>query len=67
MLWLLIRWCRQEVANYKVLRRVAFVDSLPVNASGKVFKYELWKQTGELKENLCPERFKSVQDKRVPC
>ncbi len=32
---------RQELANFKVPRRVEFVDTLPVNASGKVLKREL--------------------------
>ena len=34
-------WSRQRMANYKVPRRVEVVDSLPLNASGKVLKYEL--------------------------
>lgn len=34
-------WCRAEMANYKAPRHVAFVDELPLNASGKVLKYEL--------------------------
>jgi acyl-CoA synthetase (AMP-forming)/AMP-acid ligase II len=29
------------MANYKVPRRAVVVDALPVNASGKVLKYEL--------------------------
>ncbi|MEZ5166687.1 MAG: AMP-binding protein, partial [Acidimicrobiales bacterium] len=37
----LIDWCRAEMANYKVPRHVAYVDALPLNASGKVLKYEL--------------------------
>ena len=36
-----IAWARDEMANYKVPRRVAFVDALPLNASGKVLKHEL--------------------------
>ncbi|WP_066016620.1 FadD3 family acyl-CoA ligase [Endozoicomonas atrinae] len=36
-----VTWCRQEMANYKVPRHVAIVDSLPTNASGKVLKFEL--------------------------
>ena len=39
----LIRWCRDAMANYKVPRQVAFMDSLPMNASGKVLKPELRK------------------------
>ncbi|MDQ6697536.1 MAG: AMP-binding protein, partial [Actinomycetota bacterium] len=37
----LITWARDAMANYKVPRRVRFVDALPLNASGKVLKYEL--------------------------
>jgi acyl-CoA synthetase (AMP-forming)/AMP-acid ligase II len=37
----LIAWCRERMANYKVPRRVEVVDALPLNASGKVLKYEL--------------------------
>jgi acyl-CoA synthetase (AMP-forming)/AMP-acid ligase II len=37
----LIGWCRERLANFKVPRRVEFVDTLPVNASGKVTKFEL--------------------------
>src|SRR5262249_37712226 len=37
----LIPWCRERMANYKVPRYVAVIDALPLNASGKVLKYEL--------------------------
>jgi acyl-CoA synthetase (AMP-forming)/AMP-acid ligase II len=37
----IVRWCREEFANYKVPRAVEFVEALPVNATGKVLKYEL--------------------------
>ncbi|MGA0877736.1 MAG: FadD3 family acyl-CoA ligase [Ilumatobacteraceae bacterium] len=37
----LIAWSRDRLANYKVPRRVTVVDDLPVNASGKVLKYQL--------------------------
>jgi acyl-CoA synthetase (AMP-forming)/AMP-acid ligase II len=37
----LISWARERMANYKVPRQVVAVDSLPVNASGKVLKREL--------------------------
>jgi acyl-CoA synthetase (AMP-forming)/AMP-acid ligase II len=36
-----IRWCRANMANYKVPRRVEIVDQLPVNAAGKVMKFVL--------------------------
>ncbi|MBV8302899.1 MAG: fatty acid--CoA ligase family protein [Acidimicrobiia bacterium] len=37
----LIAWCRERMANFKVPRRVEVVDALPLNAAGKVLKYEL--------------------------
>ncbi|HLG92331.1 MAG TPA: fatty acid--CoA ligase family protein, partial [Acidimicrobiales bacterium] len=37
----LVSWARQRMANYKVPRYFEVVESLPVNASGKVLKYEL--------------------------
>jgi HIP---CoA ligase len=37
----LIEWSRAEMANYKVPRYVEIVDELPLNAMGKVLKYEL--------------------------
>ena len=37
----LIGWCRERMANFKVPRRVEVVDALPLNASGKVLKYQL--------------------------
>jgi acyl-CoA synthetase (AMP-forming)/AMP-acid ligase II len=37
----LVAWCREHMANYKAPRTVLLVDELPLNASGKVLKYEL--------------------------
>ncbi len=39
-----IAWCRDQMANYKVPRRVRFTEVLPLNASGKVLKYVLREQ-----------------------
>ena len=36
-----IAWAREHMANYKVPRRVEIIDALPLNASGKVLKFEL--------------------------
>ncbi|MDQ1396369.1 MAG: HIP---CoA ligase, partial [Acidimicrobiaceae bacterium] len=36
-----VAWARNEMANYKVPRMVTVVEVLPLNASGKVLKYEL--------------------------
>ncbi len=36
-----IAWSRERMANYKVPRRVEVVDALPLNATGKVVKFEL--------------------------
>ncbi len=40
----LVAWARTEMANYKAPRCFEVVDALPVNASGKVLKYELRKR-----------------------
>ncbi len=37
----LVAWSRTEMANYKAPRYVELVDELPLNAMGKVLKYEL--------------------------
>jgi acyl-CoA synthetase (AMP-forming)/AMP-acid ligase II len=37
----LTKWCRDNMANYKVPRRIEFVDALPLNAGGKVLKTDL--------------------------
>ena len=37
----LIAWAKERLANYKAPRSVAAVESLPLNASGKVLKREL--------------------------
>src|SRR4029079_1820359 len=37
----LLAWCKPRMANYKVPRFVEVVAELPLNASGKVLKYEL--------------------------
>ena len=37
----LIAWCREQMANYKVPRRVEIVDTFPLNSTGKVMKDEL--------------------------
>jgi acyl-CoA synthetase (AMP-forming)/AMP-acid ligase II len=34
-------WLRERLANYKVPAGVRLIDSLPVNAGGKVLKREL--------------------------
>ncbi len=37
----LVAWCRDHMANFKVPRSVRVVDSLPLNPTGKVMKFEL--------------------------
>jgi acyl-CoA synthetase (AMP-forming)/AMP-acid ligase II len=37
----IVAWCRENMANYKVPRRVAVVEALPLNATGKVTKFVL--------------------------
>lgn len=36
-----IKWSRDNMANYKVPRSVVFLDAMPLNASGKILKTEL--------------------------
>jgi len=50
----LIAWCRSQMANYKVPRRVVFVDTLPVNASNKVDKKLLRGQLAAAGANAAP-------------
>ncbi len=37
----IVEWARREMANFKVPRSVVFLESLPVNATGKVVKDDL--------------------------
>jgi len=43
----LVAWARDEMANYKVPRHAEIADALPMNAAGKVLKYELRKRAAE--------------------
>jgi acyl-CoA synthetase (AMP-forming)/AMP-acid ligase II len=40
----LIAWCRDQMANFKVPRRVKVVNEFPLNPSGKVMKFRLREQ-----------------------
>jgi len=44
-----ISWCRAQMANYKVPRRVDIVPNLPLNAAGKVDKLSL-RRTARIEE-----------------
>ncbi|MBV9936055.1 MAG: AMP-binding protein, partial [Actinobacteria bacterium] len=44
----IVAWCREHMANFKAPRYVEIVDALPLNASGKVLKFELRNQAREL-------------------
>jgi len=37
----LIAWCRRRMAGFKAPRHIAFLDQLPLNATGKVMKDQL--------------------------
>jgi acyl-CoA synthetase (AMP-forming)/AMP-acid ligase II len=43
----LVAWSRERMANYKVPRRFEVVDAFPLNATGKVLKYELRKRAAQ--------------------
>ena len=45
-----VAWARGSMANFKVPRRVEVVDALPLNASGKVLKFELRELAGSRTE-----------------
>ena len=36
-----LAWCKQNMSNYKVPRRIEIVDAFPLNATGKVMKFVL--------------------------
>ncbi|MDG1731419.1 MAG: fatty acid--CoA ligase family protein [Thalassotalea sp.] len=40
---MLISWCRERMANYRVPKQVKIIDEMPVNASNKIVKAELIK------------------------
>ncbi|MGH9213022.1 MAG: AMP-binding enzyme, partial [Acidimicrobiales bacterium] len=42
-----VAWARDHMANYKVPREVRVVDAFPLNAIGKVLKYELREMAAE--------------------
>ncbi|MDL2328137.1 AMP-binding protein [Desulfosarcina sp. OttesenSCG-928-A07] len=48
-------FCRGQIARYKIPKYVAFVDSFPLTASGKVQKYKLQEQSLALFPDLKPE------------
>jgi acyl-CoA synthetase (AMP-forming)/AMP-acid ligase II len=46
----IISWSRQQMANYKVPRRVEVIDELPINATGKVKKDVLRQRAAAVSE-----------------
>jgi HIP---CoA ligase len=51
----IIAWSRQQMANYKVPRFVRVVDSLPINAAGKVVKEDLRARVASESSDTEPE------------
>jgi acyl-CoA synthetase (AMP-forming)/AMP-acid ligase II len=47
---LVAAWSKHQLANYKVPRRVEVVAALPMNASGKVLKFELRERARKMME-----------------
>ncbi len=41
-------WAKEHMANFKVPSRVEIVDAFPLNAAGKVLKYELRDRAGKI-------------------
>jgi acyl-CoA synthetase (AMP-forming)/AMP-acid ligase II len=50
----LLQWARGAMANYKVPRHVVVVETLPVNAGGKVLKRELRARYGAGQDHVVP-------------
>ena len=46
----IVAWCRDTMANFKAPRYVEIVDALPLNATGKVVKFELRALARRLRE-----------------
>ena len=46
----IVAWCHDAMANYKVPRLVVVVDHLPMNASGKVLKFDLRDRAAALRD-----------------
>jgi fatty-acyl-CoA synthase len=40
----ILELCKKELSSYKKPRRIVFVDSLPMNESGKILKFKLREQ-----------------------
>jgi fatty-acyl-CoA synthase len=51
----LVEFTRENLASYKTVRRVEFVDSLPTTATGKVQKYELRAEEWEDEDRMVGE------------
>jgi len=49
----IIRYCRAEIAGYKVPRYVSFIGALPHNATGKLDRLHLRKIADKESENAC--------------
>ena len=47
----IIAWSRERMANYKVPRSVVVVESLPINAAGKVMKEDLRTRAGSCEKS----------------
>ena len=47
-------FCAERLADYKVPRRITFLDELPRNATGKVLKRELVEREEAAKEKTGP-------------
>jgi fatty-acyl-CoA synthase len=48
-------FCRERLADYKIVRRVEFVADLPTTATGKIQKYELRQEEWQEEERMIGE------------
>ena len=44
---LLVNWCKESLASYKVPAHFEFIDALPRNPSGKILKQQLREEIGK--------------------
>jgi len=62
-----VAWCRENMANYKVPRRVAVVDELPTTPSGKVMKFKLREQAQARPGWGAATRRPPIRRRSMPC
>ena len=60
-----LAWAREHMANFKAPRYLEVVDALPLNASGKVLKFELRRAREERSQRLTRPRARRTDNTRT--